>query len=207
LNKPVYVGVAVLDLSKLHMYKFHYDYIKDKYRDKARLLFTDTDSLTYHIETEDVYKDCKENKELFDFSDYSLDEYRSKDETNKKVVYKFKDETSGVPIVEFCGLRSKMYSLLLDNEVEKKTGKGIKKSTLKKCVNHSDYRRCLLSSNFEDQRQLVSFNNLRTIDHNIGLYRYTKVGLSCANDKRYLLDDGITSYSYGHHKINEMKNQ
>ena len=134
LNKPVYVGVAVLDLSKLHMYKFHYDYIKEKYGDKARLLFTDTDSLTYHIETEDVYKDCKENKELFDFSDYSLDGYRSKDETNKKVVYKFKDETSGVPIVEFCGLRSKMYSILLDdyifdkNEcyIQKKTGKGIK---------------------------------------------------------------------------------
>ena len=152
---------------------------------------------------------------MFDFSDYSLDGYRSKDETNKKVVYKFKDETSGVPIVEFCGLRSKMYSILLDdyiydkNEcyIEKKTGKGIKKSTLKKNVNHSDYKRCLLSDNLEDQRQLVSFNNLRSIDHNIGLYRYTKVGLSCADDKRYLLDDSITSYSYGHTKINEIKNQ
>jgi hypothetical protein len=108
-----------------------------------------------------------------------------------------------------------MYSILLDdyiydkNEcyIEKKTGKGIKKSTLKKNVSHSDYRRCLLSDNLEDQRQLVSFNNLRTIDNNIGLYRYTKVGLSCADDKRYLLDDGITSYSYGHNKINEIKNQ
>ena len=207
LNKPVYVGVAVLDLSKLHMYKFHYDFIKEKYGDNSKLLFTDTDSLTYHIKTDDVYKDFKENKELFDFSDYSLDGFRSKDETNKKVVYKFKDETAGVPISEFCGLRSKMYSVLLDNEDEKKTGKGIKKSTLKKSVNHNDYKRCLFNTNLEDQRQLVSFNNLRSIDHKIGLYRYTKIGLSCADDKRYLLNDGITSYSYGHNKINELKNQ
>ena len=104
-------------------------FIIQKYVDNSKLLFTDTDSLTYHIKTDDIYKDFKENSDLFDFSDYSLDGYRSKDNTNKKVVYKFKDETAGVPIAEFCGLRSKMYSILLDNEDEKKTGKGIKKST------------------------------------------------------------------------------
>ena len=201
LNKPIYVGVATLDLSKLHMYGFHYDYIKPKYGEKATLLFTDTDSLCYKIETEDMYKDMSEDKHLFDMSDYSMDGYRSQDNTNKKVIGKFKDETSGVPIVEFCGLRSKMYSILLENDKEKMTGKGIKKSALKKYVKHQDYRRCLMSSFSPDQRQLISFNNLRSVDHNIGLYRYTKVGLSCANDKQYLLDDGITSYSYGHYKI------
>ena len=68
---------------------------------------------------------------------------RSCDNSNKKVIGKFKDETDGVPIVEFCGLRSKMYSIKLENDKEKKTGKGIKKSALKKKVNHENYLQCL----------------------------------------------------------------
>ena len=143
----------------------------------------------------------KENKELFDFSDYKDDGYRSNDNTNKKVIGKFKDETEAIPIKEFVGLRSKMYSILLEDGKEKKTGKGIKKSALKRDIKHEDYKRCIFSSNLKDQRQLVSFNNLRTIDHDIGMYRYTKVGLSCSNDKSYLLEDGIKSYAYGHYKI------
>ena len=201
LNKPIYVGVSVLDLSKLHMYQFHYDYIKPKYGDKSTLLFTDTDSLCYRIETVDMYEEMKSDKHLFDQSDYSMEGHRSQDNTNKKVIGKFKDETCGVPIVEFCGLRSKMYSILLDDHKEKKTGKGIKKSALKRYVKHNDYKRCLFGSGLKDQRQLVSFNNLRSINHEIGLYRYTKIGLSCSNDKQYLLEDGITSLSYGHYKI------
>ena len=202
LDKPIYVGVAVLDLSKLHMYKFHYDFIKEKYGNKATLLFTDTDSLTYHIETEDLYKDMEDHKDLFDRSGYDGTGYRSCDNTNKKVIGKFKDETDGKPIIEFCGLRSKMYSVLLDNGKQKMTGKGIKKCALKKYITHQDYKRCLLGE-IKDQRQLVSFNNFRTFDHQISMYRYTKVGLSCSNDKQYLLDDGITSLSYGHYKISE----
>ena len=143
-----------------------------------------------------------DNKELFDRSDYSMDGYRSQENSNKKVIGKFKDETCGIPIVEFVGLRAKMYSILLDTKKEKKTGKGIKKSCLKKDVVHNDYKRCLFGSS-KDQRQLVSFNNLRSIDHNIGLYRYTKVGLSCSNDKMFLLPDGVTSYAYGHYKISQ----
>ena len=204
LNKPIYVGVAVLDYSKLHMYKFHYDYIKPKYNEKATLLFTDTDSLCYHIKTNDIYKDMKTDNQHFDFSDYNMDGYRSQENTNKKVIGKFKDETSGVPIIEFVGLRSKMYSIKLEDGKEKKTGKGIKKCILKKNIQHEDYKRCILSNNTNDQRQLVSFNNLRSINHDIGLYRYTKVGLSCSNDKQYLLNDGITSLSYGNYRINEL---
>ena len=145
-----------------------------------------------------------DDKHLFDRSDYEMDGYRSQDNTNKKVIGKFKDECPNSPIVEFVGLRAKMYSILLDTKKEKKTGKGIKKSCLKKNVVHNDYKRCLLGS-VKDQRQLVSFNNLRSIDHNIGLYRYTKVGLSCANDKMFLLPDGITSLAYGHKNISQYK--
>ena len=70
-NKPAYIGMCILELSKALMYKFHYDYIKNKYRNKSKLLFTDTDSLMYEIKTEYVYEDFSSNKEIFDFSNYS----------------------------------------------------------------------------------------------------------------------------------------
>ena len=86
------------------MYDFHYNYIKEKYGDKAKLLFTDTDSLTYEIEAEDVYKDFWNNKDRFNNSDYpEISPYF--DKTNKKVIGKFKDEASGMPNTEFVGLR------------------------------------------------------------------------------------------------------
>ena len=109
LNRPAYVGMCILDLSKTLMYDFHYNYIKKKYGNKARLLFTDTDSLTYEIEAEDAYQDFWNDKNLFDNSDYP-ESSPYFDKTNKKGIGKFKDETAGVPVIEFVGLRSKMYS-------------------------------------------------------------------------------------------------
>ena len=126
LNRPAYVGMCILDLSKTLMFDFHYNYIKNKYGDKAKLLFTDTDSLTYEIETNDVYKDFWNNKDKFDNSDYpETSQYF--DKTNKKVIGRFKDEAAGIPITEFVGLRSKMYSYVKDNDKGGKTAKGIKK--------------------------------------------------------------------------------
>ena len=106
LNRPAYVGMCILDLSKTLMYDFHYNYIKSKYGDKAKLLFTDTDSLTYEIKTKDVYQDFLNDKDRFDNSDYQENSPYF-DKTNKKVIGKFKDETCGIPITEFIGLRSK----------------------------------------------------------------------------------------------------
>ena len=104
LNKPAYVGMCILDLSKTLMYEFHYNFIKQKYGNKAKLLFTDTDCLTYEIETEDVYHDFWNDKEKFDNSDYPEDsKYFNK--INKRVIGKFKDEAAGIPIIEFIGLR------------------------------------------------------------------------------------------------------
>ena len=117
LNRPAYVGMCILDLSKVLMYNFHYNYIKDKYGDKARLLFTDTDSLTYEIEAEDVYQDFWCDKDKFDNSDYPKSSPYF-DETNKKEIGKFKDGAAGVPICEFIGLRSKMYSYMKGNQKE-----------------------------------------------------------------------------------------
>ena len=115
LNKPAYIGMCILELSKVLMYEFHYDYIKNKYGNNSRLLFTDTDSLMYEIKTEDVYEDFSNDKEMFDFSNYST---KSKycDNSNKLVVGKMKDETAGVVIEEFVGLKPKIYSYLVDNK-------------------------------------------------------------------------------------------
>ena len=115
MNRPAYIGMCILDLSKTLMYDFHYNYIKHNYGSKANLLFTDTDSLTYEIETTDAYLDFWNDKDKFDNSDYPENSpYFNK--INKKVIGKFKDEAAGVPIVEFVGLRSKMYSYIKDND-------------------------------------------------------------------------------------------
>ena len=103
LNKPIYVGFSILDLSKLRMYEFHYKYIKSKF--DAKLLLTDTDSLVYEIKTGDVYEDFYRDKNLFDFSDYPLN-LKFFDPVNKKVIGKMKDELKGKIISEFIGLKS-----------------------------------------------------------------------------------------------------
>ena len=97
LNRPIYVGFAILDLSKVLMYDFHYNYIKAKYGEKATLLFTDTDSLCYNIQTEDIYRDMQEEADLFDTSEYPPDHFLFSTR-NKKVLGKFKDEVHGTPV-------------------------------------------------------------------------------------------------------------
>ena len=141
LDKPSYIGMCILDLSKTLMYDFHYNYIKKKYSDGAQLLFTDTDSLTYHIKTEDAYHDFLTDWELFDNSDYpeNSEFYFSE---NKKVIGQFKDEAAGVPIRDFVGLKSKMYSYLKDNDQNNKTAKGVKKKYHQKSNSSSRLLRC-----------------------------------------------------------------
>ena len=113
------------------MYDYSYNYTRQKYLNKAKLLFTDTDSLTYEIEAEDVYRDFWNNKDRFDIGDYAAD-CKYFDKTNKKVIGKFEDEATGIPITEFVGLRSKMYSYTKDNSKSDRTAKGIKKYVIKK---------------------------------------------------------------------------
>ena len=125
LNRPAYVGMCILDLSKMLMYNFHYNYIKKKYNNRSRPLFTDMYSLTYEIEAEDVYKDFWNDKDMFDNSDY-LESSPYYCNANKKIIGKFKDEACGIPITEFIGLKSKMYSYVKDNEKGGRTAKGIK---------------------------------------------------------------------------------
>jgi len=200
-NKPTYIGFCVLELSKLLMYKFHYDYIIPKYNDddiiqNAKLLFTDTDSLCYELTTEDVYADMKQDLDMFDTSDYDKTHanYSSK---NCKVIGKFKDECNGDPPLEFIGLRSKMYSLLMPNGKEKSTAKGIKTSYAKKYIKHDHYRHCLLN----ECVTTASYHQINSTNHQLSTCKIDKSALSPFDDKRYLLADSTDTLAYGHDRI------
>ena len=123
LSKPIYTGFCILELSKLLMYQFHYDYVLKTF-DNVKLLFTDTDSLVYEIRNDNIYEKCFKDKNLFDFSGYSKYGIYF-DDSNKKVLGKMKDEFNGIKIDEFVGLKSKMYSLLAENNLEVNKAKGV----------------------------------------------------------------------------------
>ena len=108
------------------MYDWYNNKLKKKYGENCTLLYTDTDSLLVYIKTKDVYKDMSETKDEYDFSDYPTD-HPLNDETNKKVIGKLKDECADAPIVEYIGLRPKLYSVLRTDEQLTKKAKGTKK--------------------------------------------------------------------------------
>ena len=134
MSKPVYLGQAILDISKTLMYKFWYDYIKPKYQEKARLCYADTDSFIINIETEDFYEDITQDiNKWFDTSNYDKNDKRPLPiGINKKVIRKFKDELEGKIMIEFWALRAKTYAFLLDDNTEKKRAKGTKKCVIKR---------------------------------------------------------------------------
>ena len=198
-DKPVYLGMCILDLSKTLMYDFHYNYIKQKYGDKAKLLLTDTDSLMYEIQTEDFYKDISGDvKDRFDTSGYPSDHPSSiSSGFNKKVLGMFKDEVNGDIIDEFVGLRAKLYSYKMFEGEESKKCKGVKKSVVKKSITHEDYKTCLTTGN----EQLRKQNIIRSYKHEVYTEEVNKVALSASDDKRYILEDGINTLALGHYKI------
>ena len=199
LCKPIYLGMSILDLSKTLMYRFHYKYVKPKWEDKAKLLFTDTDSLCYEIETDDVYEDIKnELDEWFDTSNYDEDHpsglHSSK---NKGVIGFYKDECGGKFISEFAGLRAKSYSIeMSDGKTEKKC-KGIKKYVVKKSITHENYKESL----FSGESQLRTMNTIRSRKHDVGSERINKTALSADDDKRFVLEDKINTLALGHYSL------
>ena len=198
-NKPIYLGMCILDISKEIMYDFHYNYIKPKYDEKAKLLMTDTDSLVYDIETEDFYKDISlDVREKFDTSNYPKN-HPSGIETgvNKKVIGKFKDETGGKIITEFVGLRAKLYSFRMDDGEEIKKDKGIKKSVIEKGIKFDDYKECLDSK----AKQMREIPVIRSYKHFVYTETVNKIALSADDDKRIIQEDGIHTLPYGYYLI------
>ena len=195
LNKPIFCGFAILDISKLLMMDFHYNTIRAKYGEKAKLLFTDTDSLCYVIETDDIYADMANNNQLYDFSGYPLN-HPLYDVTNMKVVGKFKDELNGVAAIEFVGLRSKMYSIKYADK-EKKTAKGVNKSVANTELTHEMYKTSL----FDRKQCSHTMTRIQSSMHELHVIEQQKITLSPYDDKRYILDDGYTTLAHGHYTI------
>ena len=191
MNKPVYLGQAILDLSKIVMYKFHYDYMKRKYDDDSlTLCYMDTDSLIYSIKTDDFYKE--DVKDRFDMSGYNPDRPLPVG-LNKKVISLMKDELGGDIMTEFVTLRPKMYAYETGS-VESKKCKGIKKCVVKKTISFKDYKNCLLSGETSYRSQLT----FRSSKHEVRTLEVNKLMLSRDNDKRITVN-GISSLARGHY--------
>ena len=194
VNKPVYLGQAILDLSKIKMYEFHYDYMIPKYGDKLKLCYMDTNSFVYDIETEDFYKDVAGDVEKrFDTSGY-LDRPLPIG-LNKKVIGLMKDELRGKIMREFVCLRPKSYSYKTENEEAKKC-KGIKKCIVKKTISFEDYKNCLFSGKISHRSQLMFRSRL----HKINTLEVNKIALSRDDDKRISID-GIRSLARRHWRL------
>ena len=201
-NKPIYVGHAILDLSKTLMFDFHYNFIRKKYGDKAELLFTDTDSLMYLIQTEDFYQDIdKDNKKKFDTSDYPENHLSGiKTRVNKKVIGKFKDEAAGKQITHFVFLRPKLYTFKVEEKGETRKAKGVKKNVIKKSLSFEDYKKCL----FTEKEVMKEMNIIRSQNHEIFSMTVNKVALSANDDKRLICENKIDTLALRRIKNNKI---
>ena len=168
------------------MYDFHNNFVKKSF--DPELLFTDTDSLTYEMKSKNVYEKFFKSKDLFDFSNYSNDS-KFFDETNKKVIGKKKDEFGGITVDEFVGLKSKMYSMKKIDSKDYNTAKGISIAP-----EFNKFKDVL----FNEKIIRHKMKRIQSKKHKLGTYEIDKISLSCFDNKRYVLDDGIYTLSYFH---------
>lgn len=197
LNNLPYLGQAILDLSKTLMSEFHYGYIKEKYGDKAKLLFTDTDSLCYRIETPDIDADYRANSERFDMSEYPKD-HPLYDEKNKKVPGLMKDESAGIRLTGFAGNRAKCYATTNIEEKDKKRAKGVVKCIVDKQLTFDDYEQIVLAGAYSKATSKASMTVIRSHKHKNYTEKINKIALSSNDTKRYILADGIHTRPHGH---------
>ena len=193
MNKLVYFGQAILDLSKNAMYEFHYNYMKPKYGKNLKLCHMDTYSLVYHIKTEDFYKDIAADvPRRFAMFGY-LPDRPLPIGLNKKVISLMKDELGGKIMTELVALRPKRYAYKMSNS-EGKRFKGIKKCVVKKTLMLDDYKKCLFNSMITYRSQLM----FRSRKHEVYTVEVNKVALNRDNEKRIAKKDGITTLARGH---------
>ncbi|UYV70201.1 hypothetical protein LAZ67_7002162 [Cordylochernes scorpioides] len=201
LNKPVYLGFTILELSKLKIFQFHYSTMLPLFKApsfKISLCFTDTDSFLYHITTPpsaDLFSILDKIRDQLDTSDYPLS-HPLYSQVNKKVIGKWKDELCGQIMTEFVGLKAKMYSYRVLGGDEKNIGKGVKKHILKNELAFQNYKDTLETH----KRHFLTQNLIQSRKHTLYTIEQTKLGLNAFDDKRHLLDD-INSLAHGHYKI------
>ena len=158
MNKPIYLGLSILEISKTFMYEFWYDYMKPKYDNDVKLCYMDTDSFIMNIKTNDFDEDISNDVEnRLDISNYEVNRPLPT-EKNKKVIGLMKDELGGKIITEFVTLRPKTYSFLADDGKEDKKAKGTKKCVIKKMIEFNDYKKCLLNDEvvLKSQQRFIS---------------------------------------------------
>ena len=186
-NKPIYLGFAILELSKLQMYETYYDVLLPHFGDRITLHYMDTDSFIVHIKSEDVDEEMKGLDKIFN--------------TSSKL-FSYKDERPGNPINEVILNRAKQYSILTVNPYgDNIRNKGIQKCVTKK-MTHQMYLDCLLT----DKKRFDTVHAIRSEDHDVFLMEQVKVSLNNYDDKRFILSDGITTLPYGHYIIKYIKN-
>ena len=194
MNKPLYLGMSLLNISKTLMYQFWCDYIKPKYKDKAKLCYMDTDSFVIHIFTEDFFEDINNDVERwFDTSNYDKNDKRPlQTGMNKKVIGMFKDELGGKIIKEFCALRAETYAYLMDDDSEKKKAKGTQKCIIKRRIMFENYKDSLFNNNTILRSQLRFKSDL----HNVYTEEVNKIALNSNDDKRLQTFDKVTTHPY-----------
>ena len=203
MSKPIYLGLSILEISKILMYEFWYNYMKPKYNDDVRLCYMDTHTFVMHIKTNDFYKDIASDVEnRFDTSNYEVNTSETSalarrplpTGKNKKIIGLMKDELGGKIITEFVTLRPKTYSFLTDDGKEDKKAKGTKKCIIKKMIKFNDYKKCLLNGEIilKSQQRFISNK------HDVYTENINKIALSNNDDKRIVLSNKITSYPYGY---------
>lgn len=190
MNKPIYIGFAILDISKLYLYNFHYNYILHNFHlNDVKLLYTDTDSLIYQFNIPDIYSYIKRDcNNYFDTSDYPSPNIWGIPPVNKKVLGLMNDENSGKIMTEFVGLRAKMYSFKIDGEDVKKStvkkSKGVVGSTLK-TVTFADYKNCLFNKTIMYRKQKF----IKSEQHQVFSIKQKKEVLNPNDDKRKLIPE------------------
>ena len=182
------------------MYEFWYDYVKPKYKEKAKLCYMDTDSFVINIFTEDFFEDINNDIERwFDTSNYDKNDKRPlKTGINKKVIGMFKDELGGKIMKEFCAPRAKTYAYLMDDDSEKKKAKGTKKCIIKHRIKFEDYKDSLFKNNTILRSQLRFKSDL----HNVYTEEVNKIAISSNDDKRLQIFDRVTTYPCGTNAFN-----
>ena len=194
MNKPIYLGLSILEISKLLMYEFWYDYMKPKYGNDVKLCYMDTDSFIMNIKTNDFYEGItKDAENRFDTSNYEVNRPLPMGK-NKKIIGLMKDELSRKIITEFVTLRLKTYSYLTDDGKEDKKAKGTEKCIIKKMIKFNDYKKCLLNDEmiFKSQQRFISKK------HDVYTENINKIALSNDDDKRIVSSYKITSHPYGY---------
>ena len=200
LDKPIYLGFTILELSKMHMFSFHYNIMLPTFvGSKIKLLYTDTDSFIYFIDDKSMIEKLRLIKDYFDFSNLE-NEHPLHCTENMKVLGKFKNETGGKKIKEFVALRPKMYSILFETGEETKRVKGIKKSSIRD-MRHEQFKTIL----FEKTQQHEQYHAIRSYKHKVYVVQERKLALSPFEDKRWLKENGIESLAYGNFKLEGRK--